>query len=182
VSQKKTRIMFIEDKSGGLEGLARIGRVTFSKTGKSIEYQGAYSEARKALVSRQTISILKQAMTSGSPDHAKTVRIGCMGKLPCLTMLMTISPRSIGEQYGGFKKIVSNCRSQNTRYPQTLVTPAKAGVHHLNYRVAQRASYKTEWLEMDSRLRGNDEHGRKMIAFAPSHVERGVCRLMSEAN
>ena len=36
----KTRIMYIEDKSQGLNGPARIGRVTFSKTGKSIYYAG----------------------------------------------------------------------------------------------------------------------------------------------
>ena len=35
----KTRIMYIEDKSGGLSGPARIGRVTFSKSGKSIRYK-----------------------------------------------------------------------------------------------------------------------------------------------
>jgi hypothetical protein len=32
--------MYIEDKSGQLVGPARIGRVTFSKTGKSIYYKG----------------------------------------------------------------------------------------------------------------------------------------------
>lgn len=37
---KKTRIMYIEDKSEGLTGPARIGRGTFSKTGKSIYYKG----------------------------------------------------------------------------------------------------------------------------------------------
>ena len=37
---KKTRIMYIEDKSEGLVGPARIGRVTFSKSGKSIYYKG----------------------------------------------------------------------------------------------------------------------------------------------
>lgn len=36
----QTRIMYIENKSGGLEGSARIGRVTFSKTGKTLYYQG----------------------------------------------------------------------------------------------------------------------------------------------
>jgi hypothetical protein len=36
----KSRIMYIECKSGGLTGPARIGRVTFSKTGRSIYYQG----------------------------------------------------------------------------------------------------------------------------------------------
>jgi hypothetical protein len=33
---KKTRILYIEDKSGGIIGPTRIGRVTYSKTGKSI--------------------------------------------------------------------------------------------------------------------------------------------------
>jgi hypothetical protein len=32
--------MYIEDKSSGLTGPARIGRVTFSKTGKTVYYQG----------------------------------------------------------------------------------------------------------------------------------------------
>lgn len=36
----KTRIMYIENKSAGISGPARIGRVTFSKTGKSLYYQG----------------------------------------------------------------------------------------------------------------------------------------------
>ncbi|MDP3092524.1 MAG: hypothetical protein Q8N04_17760 [Nitrospira sp.] len=36
----KSRIMFIECKAGGLVGDARIGRVTFSKTGQSIYYNG----------------------------------------------------------------------------------------------------------------------------------------------
>jgi len=35
-----SRIMYIEDKSGQLAGPARIGRVTFSKTGKSLYYNG----------------------------------------------------------------------------------------------------------------------------------------------
>jgi hypothetical protein len=40
MSNKLTRIMYIEDKSGGLEGAARIGRVTFSKSGRSLMYVG----------------------------------------------------------------------------------------------------------------------------------------------
>ena len=34
------RIMYIEDKSNGLSGPGRIGRVTFSQTGKSVYYAG----------------------------------------------------------------------------------------------------------------------------------------------
>lgn len=40
MSKAKTRIMYIEDKSDGLNGPARIGRVTFSKSGRSIHYAG----------------------------------------------------------------------------------------------------------------------------------------------
>src|ERR1700689_2398462 len=36
----KSRIMYIESKAESLNGPARIGRVTFSKTGKSIYYKG----------------------------------------------------------------------------------------------------------------------------------------------
>lgn len=34
------RIMYIEQKSGSLTGPARIGRVTFSKTGRTLYYRG----------------------------------------------------------------------------------------------------------------------------------------------
>lgn len=36
----KSRIMYIENKTGSLNGPARIGRVTFSKSGRSIRYGG----------------------------------------------------------------------------------------------------------------------------------------------
>lgn len=39
-SAMKSRIMYIEDKSAGLVGPARIGRVAFSKTGLSLYYGG----------------------------------------------------------------------------------------------------------------------------------------------
>jgi len=37
---RSARIMYIEDKTDGLVGSARIGRVTFSKTGKTLYYKG----------------------------------------------------------------------------------------------------------------------------------------------
>lgn len=43
----KTLIMYIEDKSNGIVGDARIGRVTFSKTGKSLYYNGKTFEIKK---------------------------------------------------------------------------------------------------------------------------------------
>jgi hypothetical protein len=43
----KTRIMYIEEKTSSLNGLARIGRVTFSKTGKSISYGGRTFQSLK---------------------------------------------------------------------------------------------------------------------------------------
>jgi len=40
MSAKKARIMYIEDKSAGLNGPAHIGRVTFSKSGRTLHYSG----------------------------------------------------------------------------------------------------------------------------------------------
>ena len=40
MSVPKTRIMYIECKADGLNGEARIGRVTFSKSGRSVTYRG----------------------------------------------------------------------------------------------------------------------------------------------
>lgn len=36
----QTRIMYIECKAGNLTGAARIGRVKFSKSGKTLHYRG----------------------------------------------------------------------------------------------------------------------------------------------
>ncbi len=40
MSPPKSRIMYIERKAESLNGPARIGRVTFSKTGRTLEYRG----------------------------------------------------------------------------------------------------------------------------------------------
>ena len=40
MSAVKTRIMYIERKADSLNGPARIGRVTFSKSGRSVVYRG----------------------------------------------------------------------------------------------------------------------------------------------
>jgi hypothetical protein len=40
VTQGRSRIMYIEDKSAGLTSVGRIGRVTLSKSGASLSYRG----------------------------------------------------------------------------------------------------------------------------------------------
>jgi hypothetical protein len=40
MSVTKTRIMYIENKSAGSDGPARIGRVTYSNSGRTLEYGG----------------------------------------------------------------------------------------------------------------------------------------------
>ena len=37
---KRTRIMYIESKAEGLNGPARIGRVAFNRTGRTLYYKG----------------------------------------------------------------------------------------------------------------------------------------------
>jgi len=43
----QSRIMYIECKSGNLTGPARIGRVAFSKTGRTIYYKGQSFQSLK---------------------------------------------------------------------------------------------------------------------------------------
>lgn len=43
----QSRIMYIECKTDGLTGPARIGRVTFSKTGKTLSYRGKQFQSLK---------------------------------------------------------------------------------------------------------------------------------------
>ncbi|PVV25246.1 MAG: 1-deoxy-D-xylulose-5-phosphate synthase [gamma proteobacterium symbiont of Ctena orbiculata] len=43
----RSRIMYIEDKSEGLEGEARIGRVYYSKSGKTLYYRGKKFQSLK---------------------------------------------------------------------------------------------------------------------------------------
>ena len=46
-SAQAGRIMYIECKAGGLTGAARIGRVTFSKTGRTLYYGGQTFQSLK---------------------------------------------------------------------------------------------------------------------------------------
>jgi len=48
MTSTKTRIMYIERKAEGLNGPARIGRITFSKTGRTIEYRGKKFQKSKS--------------------------------------------------------------------------------------------------------------------------------------
>ncbi|MCL6420993.1 1-deoxy-D-xylulose-5-phosphate synthase [Aestuariirhabdus haliotis] len=43
----RSKIMYVEDKSAGLEGEARIGRVYFSKSGKTLYYRGQKFQSLK---------------------------------------------------------------------------------------------------------------------------------------
>ena len=43
----RSKVMYIEDKSEGLEGEARIGRVYFSKSGKTLYYRGLRFQSLK---------------------------------------------------------------------------------------------------------------------------------------
>ena len=46
---ERSRIMYIEDKSSGLEGDARVGRVYFSKSGKTLYCRGRKFQSLKGM-------------------------------------------------------------------------------------------------------------------------------------
>ena len=64
--------MYIEDKSGQLVGPARIGLVTFSKTGRTIYYQG------KSFRSLRGNGFKANYFEVDSGDHYKMVKTACM--------------------------------------------------------------------------------------------------------
>ena len=45
---QRTRIMYIENKTAGAPGMAVIGRVTFSKAGKTLQYNGMTFQSEKS--------------------------------------------------------------------------------------------------------------------------------------
>ena len=47
MARLKSRIMYIENKSEGLNGPARIGRVFFNRTGKTLRYGGRKFQSLK---------------------------------------------------------------------------------------------------------------------------------------
>lgn len=47
MASAKSRIMYIENKSAGLNGPARIGRVHFNRTGKTLTYAGREFQSLK---------------------------------------------------------------------------------------------------------------------------------------
>ena len=49
---ERSRIMYIENKSNGLEGVACIGRVYFSKTKKTLYYRGIRFQSLKGMGSK----------------------------------------------------------------------------------------------------------------------------------
>jgi hypothetical protein len=73
----RSRIMYVESKSAGLEGPARIGRVFFSKSGKTFITVVSGFKALKVMVSRRTILNLPQVITIGSQALAGTRTIVC---------------------------------------------------------------------------------------------------------
>jgi len=110
----QTRIMYIENKGGeivkrysytdqliegGLTGPARIGRVTFSKTGATLYYQAARCGASKAADSSRTTTTSRQASISGYRDRRR------MGKTPYTQRmsrqrLMRMCVKSTGLKFG----------------------------------------------------------------------------------
>ncbi len=46
---KRSRIMYVEYKGDGLVGPARIGRVTYSKTGSTLYYKGKAFQSLKGM-------------------------------------------------------------------------------------------------------------------------------------
>jgi hypothetical protein len=72
--------MYIESKAAGLTGEARIGRVTFSKSGRSIYYQGEAFRSLKGRDYKASNFKSRLGRTIGSPVREGTEGTGSMTK------------------------------------------------------------------------------------------------------
>ena len=73
----KPRIMYIESKAGGLSGPARVGRVTFSKTSKTLYYQCRSFQNLKGADSNRTSMTSQPVRSTGFPVLGETAPTGC---------------------------------------------------------------------------------------------------------
>jgi len=97
----KPRIMYIEHKRDGISSPARIGFLTFSKSGKSI-YSGVGDSTRLlARASRLTILTARQASRIGSPAARNGAAIASIPG-PSKSMPMPVS--NIGKRFATFLK------------------------------------------------------------------------------
>jgi hypothetical protein len=62
---KRTRIMYIESKAESLNGPARIGRVTFNKTGRTLYYKGQSFQSLKGHGFKATTAKLRPGKSTG---------------------------------------------------------------------------------------------------------------------
>lgn len=103
-----TRIMYIENKDGdgGIVGDARIGRVKFSKSGKSLYYSGKMFESlKKEQALKQTTLSLKRVSITGFLVVIKTVEMRCITPPLKLTKMCE---KNIGLRYA-ISPITSIC-------------------------------------------------------------------------
>lgn len=71
------RIMYIECKAGQLTGPGRIGRVTFSKTGRTLYYRGKRFQSVKGLGSNPITTMWIPGKTIGFPDRSGRAEMLC---------------------------------------------------------------------------------------------------------
>lgn len=72
----RQKIMYIENKNGknDLIGSTHIGRVTFSKSGQSIHYNGRTFETLNGNGFKSNYSTLKPAITTGFQDAKRMAK------------------------------------------------------------------------------------------------------------
>jgi hypothetical protein len=97
---QKTRIMYIENKSASLNGPARIGRVTFSNTGKSISYGGRTFQSLKGSGFKENYSTLTPEKDFGFQVREKMAKIASTLEAPRLSKSTLTSRRNTGVALG----------------------------------------------------------------------------------
>ena len=114
----KTRIMYIECKAGSLTGPARIGRVTYSKTGASLFYRGKHFISLKGSGFKANYRDVETGEDYWISGHAETVRTSSTAPMYSPKSTMTFA-MNIGPQSGNDAWIALNSnRGRKPRRPE----------------------------------------------------------------
>ena len=110
----KTRIMYIENKADGISGPARIGRVAFSKSGKSFHYRGrTFSKMKGGFKANCLSETGEEYWVSGCK------RMGAIACTAAPSRLMMTSVRNTGLRSGACPR--RRTKKRSVRWGNTAI-------------------------------------------------------------
>jgi hypothetical protein len=141
------RIMYVERKMDGMNGIARIGRVKFSKSGKSLYYAGRTLQTLSAAVLRPTTLTSKRARSTGFQVARNAAATRSTVEWSQSTKMCG---KSIGRRFAG-------CPSTRTAEPSRAPASSQSSMRYVDFknaihRALRRNAAGLTWAQLQQKL------------------------------